>query len=131
MCFPHVVNICCQHIIKEFTNIELADIEEIRLTTLPNLTNTPSYEDAVKRDPVACGRNVVRILQSSGQRRDAFNDIIKDGNTKGWFRVGDPPQVIQLRPLQLLHDVKTRWDSVYFMIRRLRELRPVSYYFST
>ncbi|KIM78715.1 hypothetical protein PILCRDRAFT_56284, partial [Piloderma croceum F 1598] len=104
MCFPHIVNICYQHIIKEFTNIELADIEEIRLTTLPNLTNTPSYEDAVKRDPVARGRNVVRILRSSGQRRDAFDDIIKDGNTKGWFRVGDPPRVIRLRPLQLLRD---------------------------
>ncbi|KIM81085.1 hypothetical protein PILCRDRAFT_9113 [Piloderma croceum F 1598] len=98
MCFPHVVNICCQHIIKEFTDIELADIEEIQLTTLPNLTNTPSYEDAVKHDPVARGQSVVHILRSSGQWRDAFDDIIKDGNTKGWFRIGDPPQVIRLRP---------------------------------
>jgi hypothetical protein len=131
MCFPHVINICCQHIIKEFTNIELVDIEETQPINLPNLTNTASYKDAVKHNPVACGQNVVCILWSSGQRCDAFDDIIKDSNAKGWFCIGNPPKVIQLRPLQLLCDVKTQWDSMYFMIRRLRELHPVSDYFST
>ena len=28
--------------------------------------------------------------------------------------------------LQLLRDVKTRWDLVYTMLERLRQLRPVS-----
>ena len=70
MCFLHVVNTCCQNIIKEFTNVELADVPTaaLTLTASPsNTSNVPSYEDAVKCDPVACGRNVVHVLQGSGQ----------------------------------------------------------------
>ena len=128
MCFPHVVNICCQHVIAEFTNIELADaVEQTPQLPAPNSATQQSFEDAVTRDPIAVGRNIVRSLRSSGQRRDNFDEIVKDGNDKGWFLVGVPPQVVKLRPLQLLRDVKTRWDSVYFMIKRLREMRPVSH----
>jgi hypothetical protein len=29
----------------------------------------------------------------------------------------------------LLRDIPTRWDSIYFMIRRLRQMRPVSQYY--
>jgi hypothetical protein len=126
MCFPHIVNICCQHAIKKFTDVSLADVPEQTPVTLPPI-DFQSFEDAVKRDPVALGRNIVRSLRSSGQRRDTFDDTIKDGNAKRWFQSGDPPEYVKLRPLQLLRDVKTRWDSVYFMIKRLRYLRPVSY----
>jgi hypothetical protein len=34
--------------------------------------------------------------------------------------------VVQVPMLQPLRDVKTRWDSVYMMVRRLRALQPVS-----
>jgi hypothetical protein len=34
--------------------------------------------------------------------------------------------VVQVPELQPLRDVKTRWDSVYMMLQRLRQLRPVS-----
>jgi hypothetical protein len=60
------------------------------------------------------------MLRSSGQRRDSFEQLIRDGNNNGWF--GET-----VEQLQLLRDVKTRWDSVYFMLRRLRELRLVRY----
>jgi hypothetical protein len=36
--------------------------------------------------------------------------------------------VVQVPELQPLRDVKTRWDSVYLMLRRLRQLRPVSHF---
>ena len=109
MCFPHIVNICCQHVLKKVTN-----------------TGTTVGTD---RDPIARARNIVCVLCSSGQRRDAFQNLIQDGNVRGWFQVDG--ESVQLRPLQLLRDVKTRWDSVYFMIKRLRELRPVCNYYST
>jgi len=76
MCFPHIVNICCQHTIKKFTDVALANASEPTPVAYP-----PS---------------------------------------------GDPPESVTLRPLQLLRDVKTRWDSVYFMIKHLRYLHPVS-----
>jgi hypothetical protein len=129
MCFPHIVNICCQHVIKKFTNIELLDDSE--QIQAPNPPNALSYEDAVKHDPIARGRNLVRVMRSSGQRHEAFYNFIGDGNVRGWFHSGDLPGPIEIRLLQLLHDVKTWWDSVYFMIRRLREMRPVSYYYFT
>jgi hypothetical protein len=128
MCFPHVVNICCQHVICEFTNIQLAETAEDFVAALPaDLPQLQSYQDAVDRDPVALGRNVVRVMRASGQRREALRDVINDGNLKGWFRAeGHHSEVIQLRSVELLRDVKTRWDSIYFMIKRLREMRPVS-----
>lgn len=129
MCFPHIVNICCQHIIKKFTNIDLIDDSE--QIWMPNPPNALSYKDAVKRDPVARGQNLVHVMQSSGQRLEAFYNFIKDGNARGWFHGGNLPGPIEIHPLQLLRDVKTRWDSVYFMIKRLREMRPVSYYYFT
>ncbi|KIL57978.1 hypothetical protein M378DRAFT_188346 [Amanita muscaria Koide BX008] len=122
MCFPHVINICCQHVIESLTNLSLA-----QSTNIPqgaSSSNARTFEDAVKNDPVALGRTIVRIIRSSGQRRDAFDEHIRDGNAKGWFRHEGSPTPVQLPLLQLLHDVRTRWDSVYFMIQRLRILRP-------
>jgi len=129
MCFPHIINICSQHVISKFINIELTNATKVTPVTLaPNNATRQSFYNAVSCDPIALGRNTVRVLRSSGQRQDTFDDIIKDGNDKGWFsKTGNPPVNIQLCPLQLLQDVKTRWDSVYFMIMRLHEMRPVSY----
>ena len=119
--------ICCQHVIADFTNIDLAETTtEFVAVIPPGLPDQQTFEEAVKRDPVAMGRNTVRVLRNSGQRRDLFDDIIRDGNEKAWFQTGDPPVPVQLRPVQLLRDVVTRWDTVYYMVRRLREMRLVS-----
>lgn len=81
------------------------------------------FDDAIIRDPISLGRAVVRAIRASGQRRVHFVTIIKDGNTNKHFSIaGGPP--IQVPSLQLLRDVKTRWDSVYYMIKRLRLMRP-------
>jgi hypothetical protein len=121
MCFAHVINICCQHVIGEFTNIELSEsVDDFVAEELACHPDHQTFEDAVKRDPVTLGRNIMRVLRSSSSRRDAFDQHIRDGNEKGWFDVGQ---------LQLLRDVKMRWDSVYYMLRRLRELQPVCCYY--
>jgi hypothetical protein len=127
MCFPHIVNICCQHLIANFTNIYLAETATEFVAALPpGLPDRQTFEEAIKRDPMALGRDIVCVLQNSGQRRDLFDNIIQDGNEKGWFEVGDPPVPVQLRPVQLLHDMITRWDTMYYMVRCLREMHPVS-----
>jgi hypothetical protein len=79
----------------------------------------------LKRDPIKRARRIVRIVRSSDQRKQAFKKVINTGNHSGWFRSHDN-EVIELPDLELLCDVKTRWDSVYCMIERLLVLRPVS-----
>jgi hypothetical protein len=79
----------------------------------------------LKRDPIKRARRIVHIVHSSDQRKQAFKKVINTGNHSGWFRSHDN-EVIELPDLELLRDVKTRWDSVYCMIERLLVLRPVS-----
>jgi hypothetical protein len=124
MCFPHIINICCQHILAEFTQLKFSDDKETFVPSSPHTSSTPqSFQAAVKRDPIALGRSLVRVVRASGQRRENFVNTINDGNKKGHFSISDHTK-IQVPLLQLLRDVKTRWDSVYYMIERLRVMRP-------
>ncbi len=102
MCFAHVIDLSSRRVIR-------------------------AVEDSEPSNPIGHGRVVVRTIRSSGIRRDSFDDVIKNGNTKNWFKTYDqvPPQIIKLKPLQLLRQVRTRWDSVYHMLNRLREMRLV------
>jgi hypothetical protein len=68
---------------------------------------------------------MVQVIRVSGLRQDAFDEVIVNGNEKGWFKQGRPPKVVIVPCQQLLRDVRTWWDSVYAMLRRLRMLRPV------
>jgi hypothetical protein len=58
---------------------------------------------------------VVRAIRASGQRREHFLAVIRDGNTNLHFSVGTHTGV-QVKENQLLCDVKTWWDLVYYMI---------------
>ena len=89
-----------------------------------------AWVDTMKGDPLRRARRVIRLLRSSDNHRTGFQKIIVDGNKLGLFmkKDGDGNQVKDKVPeLQLLRDVKTRWDSVYMMLLRLRQLRPVSH----
>lgn len=83
----------------------------------------------IKRDPLRRARRVIRLLRSSDQRKELFREFIRTGNERKWFTgIDDNGErvTIQIPELQPLRDVKTRWDSVYMMLERLRVLRPVS-----
>lgn len=122
MCFAHVINICCQHVIETITDATQAEsVDDFITEDLSYLPQHQTFEEAAGRDPVAMGRNIVRVFRSSGQRRQEFEQHIRDGNKNNWF---ESP----VREVQLLRDVKTRWDSVYLMLGRLRELQPVRHY---
>jgi hypothetical protein len=124
MCFPHVVNLSSGRVIEGLTKVLEDDPEDWEPPAI--ISSKQSYADAVARDPIALGRAVVRAIRASGSRREAFDDVIETGNAKNWFKDGEKP--IKVKPLQLLRDVSTRWDSVYYMINRLREMRPVSHF---
>ena len=75
-------------------------------------------------------RRVVQFLRSSDQRREGLRKFIEDGNSRGWFTGKDDDGkriVLHIPQLELLRDVKMRWDSVYMMLERLRQLRPVGF----
>ena len=116
MCFAHIINLCSGRVIRNLTD-KIADKD--------GGSSSESDHDIVPSNPIARARAVVQVIRGSGARRDAFDELIKNGNDGKWFKRGKPPQVVQLKPLQLLRDVPTRWDSVYHMLRRLREMRPV------
>jgi hypothetical protein len=83
----------------------------------------------IKRDPLKRARRIIRLLRSSDQRREGFRKFIRDGNERQWFfekTESGKRRPVQVPLLQLLRDVKTRWDSVYMMLQRLRLLRLVS-----
>jgi hypothetical protein len=121
MCYAHVVDLSCGRIIERLSK-ESSYSQEWNEPPLPE---DMTYPDAIARDTISHARTVVRAIRGSGMRRDAFDEVIVNGNSKGWFKEGKPPKIIQLKKLQLLRDVRTRWDSEYYMLQRLRELRAV------
>ena len=116
MCFAHIVDLSCGRVTRNADNCVDEDRDD----------SPQSDDEAVAPTAViARGRAVVRVIRGSGMRRDAFNEVITNGNDKGWFKEGRPAVTIKIKPLQLLRDVRTRWDSIYLMLNRLRVMRPV------
>ena len=126
MCFAHIINRCCQHIISDFTNSDLAGAAENFVTALPpGDPNWQTFKEVMGWDPVALGHNIIHVIRNTGQQHEAFNDLVRDGNEKGWFVFRDPPVHTELPLWQLLCDITTRWDSVYYMVQHLWEMHPV------
>jgi hypothetical protein len=128
MCFPHIINICTSHVIESFTDIGLVDDQAgFDAKPLPCGATEQTYDEAVDRDPIALCRGTVRAIRASGVRRDFFDETVTHGNENRLFRSPEnPEETIEVPKLQLLHNVKTRWDSVFKMISRFSDLRPVS-----
>lgn len=125
MCFPHIINICTQDVIRAFHKTKRAELDEVFTGLFDDPAKQDAYVTAVAKLPIDTGRETVRGIRSSGLRRDQFSDIVKSGNEKGWFHrpSGD---VIKVPEKELIRDVSTRWDSTFYMINRLRVMRPVS-----
>ena len=82
---------------------------------------------SIKRDPLKRARRLVRLFRASDERKRDFTQHIHDGNNNGWFfsKINGERVRVQVTTKELLRDVKTRWDSTYKMLERLRKLRPV------
>ena len=125
-CFPHVTNICSNHVIKASTNISLEDDTGGFITSAsqpPSAPDNQTYEEAVARDPITLCWSTVRAVRASGQWPDHLAEVIENGNKKRWFKSAKKPNVtIQVEQAQLVCDMKDRWDSLYFMINSFRKL---------
>lgn len=117
MCFAHIINLCSKQAIDAASN----DVDGRDGNSFPS-------DDTVSSIPIERARAAVRAIRGSGARRDAFDDVIVRGNAEGWFTREESSEIVQIKRLQLLRDVRTRWDSVYHMLERLHEMRPVRPY---
>src|SRR6266481_1734617 len=120
-CFPHLVNVAVQAILKMITDISLSKDGAV-CHEVPS-TQGHTFVEVLGHNPIACGHAVVRACHSSGQCREHLSQLIIEGNIKQTFGPSDEP--VEVPNLALLCDVDTRWDSVYLMICHLRVLRPV------
>jgi hypothetical protein len=126
MCFGHIVDLATKRVVQKVDanpkvkrkGADDEDEDEDDFSLVDNVDRSK---------PISVARSAVRVIRASGMRREAFNDVIKDGNERHWFKEGT--KIVKLPELQLLRDVQTRWDSVYKMLKRLRVMRLVSYDF--
>jgi hypothetical protein len=152
-CYAHIINICSSHVISSVTSVKDKDgddsedeldgddpnaenyvVDELKLDDCyrgnvgDDSTKLKRWFAGIKRNPLERARKLIQLLRASDRRREGLRRFIQDGNARGWFftktETGDRVQ-IEVPELQLLRDVKTRWDSVYMMLQRLRYLRPV------
>jgi len=123
MCFAHVVNLCSGCVIRGLAGKAIDDDDDNG-----NYDNDDTNTPAAAGTPVVLACSVVNAIRASGSRREAFARVIKDGNAEQWFKQGDPLKIVKLKHLELLRSVRTRWDSVFYMLNRLCELRPVCHF---
>src|SRR5258707_5379581 len=83
----------------------------------------------IKCNPLRHACRVICLLHSLDLCKQNFCEFIQSRNQQKWFtKLDDNGKhvTVQICKLQLLRDVKTRWDSVYMMLKHLRYLQLVS-----
>ena len=115
MCFPHIINITVQHILKRMSLVEAPETDDDS-EDLIDESNTEdgcgigqTFDDACAQDPIARLRKIVMEIQSSRQRRDAFMTWIETGNKSGLFVVNNRP--VEIPPRQLFSTSHCPTDS--------------------
>ncbi|THU83591.1 hypothetical protein K435DRAFT_689293, partial [Dendrothele bispora CBS 962.96] len=68
--------------------------------------------ECLESDVVSAARKIVNTIRASDQRRETFQQIIKELNQTR-------ENANKIPGLQLLRDVDTRWSSIFLMIDRL------------
>lgn len=133
-CFAHVINLCSQAVIRAMEKQDSQDDHPETETETESDEAGRAVRARRRAGPIRRARKTVAFVRKSGQRRDELLTLIKTGNeSQLWTevrvnsRTGTAERVItSLSEVTVLPDVKTRWDSVFYMLRRLRYLQEVS-----
>ena len=111
-CFPHTTNICTGHVVSSLSSTPI----DRELNKDHFISGEQTYEQALAHDPIAMAQAAIQAIWVTGAHREVFAAVIRDGNKDVQFKNPETGAVMQIHPLQLLQDVPTRWDSVYYMI---------------
>ena len=132
MCFPHTVNIVVQHVLSKMSLVKAPENNDDNFEDMTDVANPDegrgfgqTFEAACAQDPISRLRKIVTAVRGSGQRREALKTWIENGNRNRLFVMQNTP--VDIEPMQLLRDFRTRWDSTYQMIKRCIEMRLVSH----
>jgi hypothetical protein len=133
MCFPHTINIAVQHVLDKMSLFKAP--ESNNNNDAEDLTDAAdrdedcgfgqTFEDACAETPITCLHKIVRAICFSGQHRNAFMTWIETSNRSGLFGL-ENNNPVHIQPKQLLQDVRTRWDSIYQMVKHCIKMRLVS-----
>ena len=102
----HVINLTVQEILK---NIKARDAQEE--DELLELVSQEEQEDDVNIEIIPKLRRLIVKIRSSPQRKEKFARHYK---------------FFSIQSLNVILDVKTRWNSTYLMLDRVLKLREVS-----
>ncbi len=108
------------------------DIAKLRLDGCYDAHGDADLEEwfaGIKRDPLRHAHRVICLLCSLDLCKQYFCEFIQSRNERKWFtKLDDNGKcvTVQICELQLLRDVKTRWDLVYMMLKHLRYLQLIS-----
>src|SRR6266481_5788065 len=124
-CFPHVINICVQHVLAAFEDDAVID-------EVPD-TGHSSWKKAAHKKTLFRLWALIHAMHASGRQCEAFFESIHEGNLKKLFIDPEASKRGAMRPVHvpenaLLHNVPTCWDSMYHMISRARSLRLVMFF---
>ncbi|KIK79652.1 hypothetical protein PAXRUDRAFT_160772, partial [Paxillus rubicundulus Ve08.2h10] len=126
-CFPHIYNICVQHMLDKYMQANFSQCPPTWKNSAGVVIHRDSYAETVCDDPIGQGRAIICTICSSGQCHSNFRQTLVLGNKQEWF-INDKGNIIRLPVFQLIHNVKTWWDSTYYMINHLCTLQKVSSY---
>lgn len=104
-CFPHMINICVTHMIKAYPTADFTAVAATWVGALDNVMDKAEYLEALAIGPPWYCSHHLSIWPGY------------TGNTT------------QVPLVELLHDVKSRWDSTYFMINWLHTIHLICYHY--
>jgi hypothetical protein len=84
ICFPHVINIVVQHVLKKVSKSVAEDADDafvFKQRDSDDLGRVPpkTFKEACANDPLSLIRKIIVAIRASGQRRDEFNSWIRMG----------------------------------------------------
>ncbi|KAG9310337.1 hypothetical protein JVU11DRAFT_9467 [Chiua virens] len=95
--------------------MDFSTIAETWVGAFDNIVSKSDYLAALTKNPVTLGHDIICIICASGQHRKGFRNTIINANANQWYTGAST----QVPVAELLHNMKSRWDSIYFMINQL------------